>query len=302
MKTFVSLLFATICLSLQAAVDTNCPTCAYCSANYRAAGGAIAVITVHTNLSTGESIVLPVGVKMCDEVTNNPLWYVTFDFGPTVRILPRVNVNVSPGYIYYGPDVDGQPHYTYSSRYPIYIESTTNLCSPPCDSWNTNEYYLCLYSGRSQDGQAGPCQVLNTDNHMGSVQGKLYSGTNTNGLDMLTTYGPNITNSLMGRFGIGACDNRYDDANSRSSIAFLYFNLPPRVPTGYYCQNGTNFFQYPYQNGACGYTPDYAPGFGFGLNENNCQNWTNYPAPCDTNIYSEKLFRARCPGNPNCQP
>jgi hypothetical protein len=132
---------------------------------------------------------------------------------------------------------------------------------------------------------------------MGSVQGKLYSGTNPNGLDAA-----NITNSLMGRFGNGACDNRYDDVNSRSAVAFLYFNLPPRVPTGYFCQNGTNFFQYPYQNGAGGYTPDYAPGFGFGLNEDNIQNWVNYPAPCNTYADTKKLFRARCAGSPNCQP
>ncbi len=299
MKTLITL--AVFALFTNAAISqTNTNEWAYCSALYRAAGGVKAVIPIYTNLLTGDSIVLPFKVKMCDEVTNNAVWYVGYDFGPKVKILPEVTVDVSPGYIYYGPDFDGQPHYTYSSRYPIMIEATTNLCSPPCDSWFAN-YYLCLYEGRSQNGQGGPCQVANVDDHMGSVYGKLYSGSNTNGLDMVTTYGPNITNSLAGRFGPAACDNRYDDFNSRSSVAFLYFNLPPRVPTGYYCQNGTNFFQYPYTNGMCGFTPDYAPGFGYGLNEDNHQNWTNYPAMCDTATYTEKLFRVRCYGSTNCQ-
>ena len=167
---------------------------------------------------------------MCDEATNNPLWYVPFDFGPKVRVLPRVNVDVSPGYIYYGPPVDGQPDYTYSSKFPILIEATTNLCSPCTNEWTTN-FYMCFYARRSQE-DVGPCQVSNTENHMGAVDAILYSGSNTNGLDMWT--GSDwVTNSLMSRFGLGACDNRYDDFNSRSAVAFVYFNLPPREKPNY---------------------------------------------------------------------
>lgn len=313
MRTFLSSIV--LAIATVANAQTNPLEWAYCDTGYRAAGGVVAVITVNTNLVTGESYVLPVGVQMCDEVTNNPLWYVGFNFGSNVTILPRVNVKVSPGYIYYGPPVDGQPDYTYSSRYPILIEASTNLCSPRTNEWTTN-FYLCLYDNRSQNGQAGPCQVLNTDNHLGSVAGHLYSCI-TNGLDAVTTYGPNITNSLMGRFGPAACDNRYDTSESRMSIAFLYFNLPPREtpiwvtwtdPWGEVqtkpsiCQPGTNFLQYPYQNGWCGYDTNYTAGFSYGLNEDNTQNWTNYPSPCDTNTYSLQLFRARCEGNPGCQP
>ena len=289
-------------LPLTAIAQTNPLEWAYCDAEYRAAGAVVAVIPVHTNILSGQTVVLPVGILMCDEATNNPLWHLGFNFGTNVSILPRVNVKVSPGYVYYGPDFDGQPHYTYSSRYPIFIEGTMDL-----HDWTTN-YTLCLYSMRSQDG-VGPCE---STTFMGFIEGVLYSGSNTNGLDGWTG-AVTLTNSLMSRFGTGACDNRTDDYQSRSAVAFLYFNLPPRPITriGYpgdptyvwACQPATNFLQYPYDvSGWCGFTTNYAPGFVFSAaNRDNPQNWSNYPAPCDTNLFSMQLFRARCYGSPNCQ-
>ncbi|MGD0090896.1 MAG: AGE family epimerase/isomerase, partial [Planctomycetota bacterium] len=108
MKKLVSILFTILCLSPLHA-QTN--GVAYCNSGLRVAGGVVVVITVSTNPIRGTSVVLPIGVEMCSEVTNNPLWHFDFGgFGSNVTVLPRLDMMASSGYMYAGPDHDSYGH------------------------------------------------------------------------------------------------------------------------------------------------------------------------------------------------
>lgn len=284
-------------LLIALASQAQTPTC---YSGWRSTGGAIVLVTVSTNTQNGTSIVLPVGVQMCGEVTNNPLWSVSFTniFGSNVTVLPRLNVKVTPGYISFYRSSPGAFWSVYSFDYPVYIQSTTDS-----NNW-VDDFYFTLFGMRSWVEMCGPCQILNTDDHLGLVSATLYSGSNSNGLDGWTG-STEITNSLMRRFGLGACNAKVDDSNSRSAVSFIYFNLPPRknIRVGYVCQDGTEFIQnYPPYNSPswCGYSTNYEPGFIFSENVDCIQNWANYPAPCRNSTSSNRIYRIRYNGSTNC--
>ena len=259
------------------------------------AGGVVAVITVYTNSATGKSKVLPVRVKMFDDVLGNPLWYVITNgvFGSNVTVLPTQDVSAPQGYMQDWPGHPAPPGYssTYSSSYPIIIESSTS------GSWS-NEFYFCLYGGSTASAGCGPAPH-DSSSSKGIIEAKLYDGSNTNGLDNSVAV---TTNSIMGRFGLGACDTRYVTVDSRSSVAFIYFNLPPKPTTDdpVLSQPWANILSEPFLEGWCGFSTN-TINSGFHMcwpNANNIQNWPHYPAPCDSNPL--KQFRVRFDGNQCC--
>ena len=262
-----------------------------------AAGGVVAVITVYTNPISGASTVLPIRGKMFDDVLGNPLWYVITNgvFGTNVTVLPFQDVNLPEGYMLYWSGHNNPPGYpmTYSSAYPIIVESSTG------GVWS-NEFYFCLYGIMTQT--AG-CGAVPGSDAMGIVEAVLYDGSNTNGLDNSLS---STTNSIMGRFGLGSCDARYTTNGSRASVSFVYFNLPPKPTTGPLLrQPWVNILSEPFLEGWCGFSTNTVndgslfSGFYMCLpNRNNPQNWRYGNSPCDSNPL--KQFRVRFDGNSCC--
>jgi hypothetical protein len=159
------------------------------------AGGVVAVITVYTNTGSGQSTVLPVRVKMFDDVVGTPQWWAITNgvFGSNVTVLPFQDVSAPQGYMLYWPEHHNPYGYptTYSSVYPIIIESSSG------GTWS-NEFYFCLYGVSTAVAGCGPCQVSSGESK-GIVEAFLYDGSNTNGLDNTIA---GTTNSIMGRFGL----------------------------------------------------------------------------------------------------
>lgn len=306
MKTLISIVFtfAMFAQSLWADLPS-------CSSYRRIAGGVIAVVMVSTNAANGTSTVLPVRVKMLPEVESNPYWSRPLFFGTNVTVLPPQTVNVSPGYLQnYVTNHD----VSYSCDFPIFIQSDNG------DSTWTNEFYFTLQGISSEMGVAGPCQT-SSESAFGSVRAGLYAGSNTNGLDVWPGgYEPNRTNSLLRRYGLGACDAKVDDYASRSTVSFVFFNLPPKNPTAIcgppytdpypcYCQPATNFFEHMWFADAntndfmpyCGYDVSYPPGFliDIACNYNNPQNWPYITAPCPPSG-PPKTYRLLYEGSIHC--
>ena len=271
MKTFIAsvVLAASLLLHSQTAS----------SISYRIAGGVIVTLTVGVNPEAGTSVVLPIGIQLCHEVTNSPLWYTTFNFGTSVKLLPRLNIMVPTNY-----DSGGK----------FYVESlvSSNRAST---TWVTN-FVFCTLGVSSEAVHCGPCEIYGYDNHMGVIAASLFDGSNTNGFYDWETQYQSITNSIMGRFGLGACDTRFDNYASRTSVAFVYFNLPPRPSPreGRWCQPAESFMQYPYESSWCGYTTNYPPGFILGSpNRDNTQNWPYYPYPCKPGAEPTNFYRVK---------
>jgi hypothetical protein len=255
MKTFISLLFAIACLALPLQAQSPYASCVVGgSSSILAAGGVIAVITVYTNPSSGKSTVLPVRVKMFDDVIDNPLWNTNFNFGSDVTVLPVQNVSVPQGYMlnWIGHNNPSGYPVTYSSVYPIVIESTTG------GSW-TNEFYLTLYGSLAQ---IYVCSVPGTG-HRGVVVGELWSPYDTNGIPKPITLDV-AGDEMMDRGAAGAMDATQITAESRSSVAILYFNLPPAID----------------------------------CDKNLMNNWLHNPFSSDTNLL--KQFRVRFDGAVCC--
>jgi hypothetical protein len=187
----------------------------------------------------------------------------------------------------------GQSGYpiNYSCDYPIIIESSTG------GSWS-NEFYFCLYGVSAATLGYGPCQVSGGFPG-GIVEAKLYDGSNTNGLD-INGGGVYITNSIMGRFGLGSCDSRYVTIESRSSVSFVYFNLPPHpVNPDFYCNPIANVLNQPFVQQWCGFGTNYTAGFIMSaVNNDNPRNWRYPGSSCDSN--TNKQFRVRFDGSPCC--
>ena len=102
MKTLVSLLFTITCLVLPLQAQSPYAHCITDGiATCLAAGGVVAVVTVYTNTATGKSTVLPVRVKMFDDVVGNPKWnaIVPGVFGTNITVLPFQDVSAPQGYM-----------------------------------------------------------------------------------------------------------------------------------------------------------------------------------------------------------
>ena len=294
MKTLITFLLLTLTTSFALYAQSNYADCITGPGTCLAAGGVVTVITVYTNQATGKSTVLPVRVRMFYDVLSNPLWYVITNgvFGTNVTVLPFQDVVVPEGYMLYWTG-----HYnprSYTSYYPIIVESSTG------GVWS-NEFYFCLYGLTTKVAGCGPAPCPSSDSK-GIVEAFLYDGSNTNGLDITGT----STNSIMGRFGLGACDTY--DTNSWYSVSFVYFNLPPK-PTSppYITQPWTNILSEPFLDGWCGFDKSkplildgqlYAGFIMCGPNQNDTQNWRYPNSPCDSNPL--KQFRVRFDGSPCC--
>lgn len=273
MKTLISIVF-TLIVMVQSFWANDLPPS---NPEFRICGGVIAVVTVGFDADTGNTVVLPVRLKMLPEVEGNSFWNRSLYFGPTVTVLPPQTIQVISGYV-------GQYHGTrnYSFDYPIYIQTTTDGIT-----W-TNEFYFTLEGAAAKSNPyAGPFQSSDV---FGSVRTKLYAGSNTNGLD-ITSYS---TNSLMKRYGLGSCRSQNDDYDSRSTVAFVFLNLPPKLDGGIEgcSQPGTNFFEHLWFENCdtnefmLSYCDplDYEPGFAIdtACNSDNPRNWpyidTPYPS------------------------
>ena len=195
-----------------AMADPNDPYCPDTGSNqYVSAGGVVSAITVNTNPATGESVVLPVGVLMFDQATNSSSWNQTFNFGPKVAVLPRLNIKVSKGYCYNGPNPApaGYPR-TYSANFPVVVEYSTNLCN-----WQ-GLLWLVLYGSSTE---VIPC--MGYDYYYGKITGCLWSPSTTNAPAL----------PLMQRSGTnGVCSRGMDQETqvqlSSGSVVTLWFNGP----------------------------------------------------------------------------
>lgn len=294
MKTLIVFLLALAIQPLAHAYSDY----ASCVSGGAVAGGVVTVITVYTNHGSGQSTVLPVRVKIHDEVVNNWQWYAITNgvFGTNVTVLPFQDVTVPQGYMLYWPEHHNPYGYpmSYTSAYPIFIESSSG------GVWS-NEFYFCLYGLTTKVAGCGPAPCPSSDSK-GIVEAFLYDGSNTNGLDITGT----STNSIMGRFGLGACDTY--DVNSLMSVSFVYFNLPPK-PTSppYITQPWTNILSEPFLDWWCGFDKSkplvldgqvYAGFIMCGPNQDDPQNWQYTNSPCDSNPL--KQFRVRFDGSSCC--
>jgi hypothetical protein len=229
---------------------------------------------------------------MFDDVVGNPKWnaIVPGVFGTNITVLPFQDVSAPQGYMLTYRGQSGYP-INYSCDYPIIIESSTG------GSWS-NEFYFCLYGVSAATLGYGPCQVSGGFPG-GIVEAKLYDGSNTNGLD-INGGGVYITNSIMGRFGLGSCDSRYVTIESRSSVSFVYFNLPPHpVNPDFYCNPIANVLNQPFVQQWCGFGTNYTAGFIMSaVNNDNPRNWRYPGSSCDSN--TNKQFRVRFDGNQCC--
>jgi hypothetical protein len=191
-------------LLFAAAGSAGAGSIAYCPDTgdqaFVASGGVVAYITVNINPTTGGSMVLPVGVKMFDEATNSTAWKTTRQFGPLVTVLPRLNIDCSKGYMYYGPDGP----IVYSREYPILIHSTTNGCPA-----NT-EYQLTLFGMTTET-----MMCSEYPGYFGAVRGDLCSAA---GDILLQRAG---TNGIC-HYGL---DRSNQVAQAKSAVVVLYFNL-----------------------------------------------------------------------------
>ena len=255
-----AILFAGFSVSAQVPDVAVCPDVGYYS--YVSAGGVVSYILMETNETKGTSIILPVGVKMFDDVTNNPLWLTNYTFGPSVTVLPRLNINASKGYMYYGPygNPYGYPQ-TYSGVHPILIESTIGAS---VKSWKA-EYLIMLY-GSATDNYGCP----NWPYYYGCVQGHLYSPAYTNTLATNNFAVELLERSNTNNVYTRGVDRPVQCAAGAFSVVTLFFNLP--LP------NQCNADDTSFTN-----------------------NWPNYPFPCDTTNYPSKFYRLRCDGQLGCQ-
>lgn len=269
-----------------------------------AAGGVVAVITIYTNQATGQSTVLPVRVKMFDEVMGNWQWWAITNgvFGTNVMVLPFQDVTVPQGYMLYWPEHHSTPGYPiyYSTAYPIFIESSDG------GPW-TNEFYFVLQGKFTKSEYYGPTPCTRCD-EWGMIDATLYDG-----------YNPESgTNYLMTRLGLGGsnvgigddsgtCETVCTNNFRRSSVAFVYFNLRPKPEScpGLTCP-WSDILQEPFLEGWSGFSTnivwDESLRSGFILigapNTDYTANWRYPNSPCDSNPL--KQFRIRFDGDACC--
>jgi hypothetical protein len=310
MKTLIFLIVSILMAPfIQAEIPNN--YIEDCHPDIRICGGVITVVTVATNTGTGHTVVLPVKIKMLPDVENNPFWHWPLYFGSNVTILPPQNVKVISLYPFEYTIDNKRSHYSHD--YPIYIQSTTNGYQ-----WK-NEFYFTLRGISSKIKPVGACQASLEQENSGFIEAALYDGSNTNGFNIIGGTAPSFTNSIMERFGMGSCHAENDNSESRESVCFIFFNLPPKKYAfpDLICQPGTNYFDHLWFAGfdtngymlRCGFPLDYEHGFVLSdANEDYPQNWPFTNAPCPpydvTKTYrvfcggaSEKIFQLRREGN-----